>query len=77
MCIVPVKVKCSNSKKEFKTHAMLDCCSQGTFISTYLTRKFKAEGVQTTIEIKPLNGEESQGTEGVSGLKVSRRKDVD
>ena len=34
MCVVPVKVKCSNSKKEFRTYAMLDCCSQGTFIST-------------------------------------------
>ena len=42
-----------------------------------MTRKLKAEGVQTTIEIKPLNGEESQETEAVSGLKVSRRKDVD
>ena len=72
MCVVPVKVKCSNSKKEFRTHAMLDCCSQGTFISTDLARKLKAEGVQTTIKIKTLNGEESQETEAVSGLKVSK-----
>ena len=72
MCVVPVKVKCSNSKKEFKTQAMSDCCSQGTFISTDLARKLKAEGVQTTIKIKTLNGEESQETEAVSGLKVSK-----
>ena len=72
MCVVPEKVKCSNSKKEFRTHAMLDCCSQGTFISTDLARKLKAEGVQTTIKIKTLNGEESQETEAVSGLKVSK-----
>ena len=51
---------------------MLDCCSQGTFISTDLARKLKAEGVQTTIKIKTLNGEESQETEAVSGLKVSK-----
>ena len=46
MCVVPVKVKGSNSKKEFSTLAMLDCCSQGTFISTELARKLKAKGVQ-------------------------------
>ena len=72
MCVVPVKVKCSNSRKEFRTHAILDCCSQGTFSSTDLARKLKAEGVQTTIKIKTLNGEESQKTEAVSGLKVSK-----
>ena len=76
MCVVPVKAKCSNSKKEFRTHAMLDCCSQGTFISTDLARKLKAEGVQTTIKIKTLNGEESQETEAVSGLKVSKCQGV-
>ena len=51
---------------------MLDCYSQGTFISTDLARKLKAEGVQTTIKIKALNGEESQETEAVSGLKISK-----
>ena len=72
MCVVPVKAKCSNSKREFRTHAMFDCCNQGTFISTDLARNLKAEGVQTTIKIKTLNGEESQETEAVSGLKVSK-----
>ena len=41
MCVVPVKVKCSNSKKKLRTHAMLDCCSQGNFISTDLARKLR------------------------------------
>ena len=59
-------------EKEFRTHAMLDFCSQGTFISTDLARKLESEGVQTTIKIKTLNGEESQETEAVSGLKVSK-----
>ena len=72
MCVVPVKVKCSNSKKEFRAHVMLDCWSQGTFINTDLARKSKAEGVQTTNKIKTLDGEESQETEAVSGLKVSK-----
>ena len=51
---------------------MLDCCSQGTLINTDLARKLKTEAVQTTIKIKTLNGEESQETEAVSGLKVSK-----
>ena len=51
---------------------MLDCCSQRTFISPDLTRKLKAESVQTTIKIKTLNGEESQETEAVSVFKVSK-----
>ena len=72
MCVLPVNVKCNNSKKEFRTHAMLDCGSQGTFISTDLARKLKAESVQTAIKIKTLNGEESQETEAVSGLKVAK-----
>ena len=50
----------------------MDCCSQGTFISTDLARKLKAEGVQSTIKIKSLNGKESQETEAVSSLKVSK-----
>ena len=72
MCVVPVKVKCSNSKKKLRAHAMLDCCSQGNFISTDLARKLNAEGVQTTIKIKTLNEEKSQETEAASGLKVSK-----
>ena len=72
MCVVPVKEKCRNSKKEFRTHAMLDCCSQGNFISTDLARKLKAEGLPAAIKIKILNGEESQEKKAVSGLKVSK-----
>ena len=31
MSVVPLRVKCSNWKKEFRIHAMLDCCSHGSF----------------------------------------------
>ena len=55
MCVVLVKVKCSNSKKEFRTHAILNYCHQGTSISTDLARKLKTEGVQTTIKIKKVS----------------------
>ena len=59
MCVVPVKIKCNKSRKELKTYAMLDCCSQGTFINSELAKKLRMEGTLTTIKIKILNGEES------------------
>ena len=71
MCVVPVKTKCNKSRKELKTYAMLDCCSQGTFINSELTKKLTTEGTFTTIKIKTLNGEESQETKAISDLKVT------
>ena len=71
ICVVPVKIKCNKSRKELKTYAKLDCCSQGTFINSKLTKKLRTEGTMTTIKIKTLNGEESQETEAISNLRVS------
>ena len=71
-CIVPVKVRHVHSGKEIQTYAMLDCCSKGTFICTDLARKLKADGMKTTIKIKTLNGEDTQESEAISGLKVSK-----
>ena len=70
MCVVPVKIKSSSSRKVLNTYAMLDCCSQGTFINSELTKKLRTEGTMTTIEVKTLNGEESQETETIGGMKV-------
>ena len=50
---------------------MLDCCSQGTFINSELAKKLRTEGTMTTIKVKTLNGEESQETEAINGLKVT------
>ena len=72
MCIVPVKVRHVHSGREIQTYAMLDCCSQGTFINTDLARKLKTDGMKTTIKIKALNGEDTQESEAISGLKVSK-----
>ena len=41
MCVVPVKIKCNKSRKELKPYAMLDCCSQGTFINSELAKKLR------------------------------------
>ena len=72
MCIVPVKVRHVHSEKEIQPYAMIDCCSQGTFIRTDLERKPKADGMKTTIKIKALNEEDTQELEAISRLKVSK-----
>ena len=72
MCIVPVKVRHVHSGKEIQTYAILDCCSQETFIHTDLAWKMRADGMKTTIKIKTLNGEDTQESEAISGLKVSK-----
>ena len=70
MCIVPVNVRHVHSGREIQAYAMLDCCSQGTFIRTDLARKLKGDGIKTSIKIKILNGEDTQESEAISGLKV-------
>ena len=72
MCIVPIKVRYVHSRKEMHTYAMLDCCSQGTFINTDLARKLKADGMKATIKFKTLTGKDTQESQTISGLKVSR-----
>ena len=70
-CVVPVKIKCSKSKKELSTTPMLDCCSQGTFINSELAKKLRTGSTMTTMKIKTLNMEESQEIEAISDLKVT------
>ena len=38
LCIVPVKVKCEDSKNTITTYTMLDNCSQGSFIHDGLVK---------------------------------------
>ena len=71
MCVAPLKIKCSKTKKELKTYAMLDCSSQGNFIDSELAKKLRTEGTMTIMKIKTINGEEIQETEAISDLKVT------
>ena len=41
MCIVPVKVRIKGSQGAVKTWAMLDNCSQGSFVKTNLLEELK------------------------------------
>ena len=67
MCVVPVKVSYSKSKKEFSMYAMLDNCSQGTFIKEDIQKKLGAVGREANITVKTLNGELGMKSTAVSG----------
>ena len=75
MCIVPVKVKSAAQGKDVFTHAMLDNCSQGSFIQEVLVKRMQTSGRKATLNLKTLNGKRSEATTAVEGLQVARSKD--
>ena len=60
MCVVPVRVKHSDSDKEVKTFTLLDTCSQGTFVTEDLISNLGVSGGKASINIKTLNGNQKQ-----------------
>ena len=71
MCVVPINMKYSNYGKVLKTHALLDSCSQGTFILETLISNFGVKGQKTSITIKTLNGVITNKAMVVKGLRVT------
>ena len=53
MCVVSVRLRHCNSDKEVSTFALLDTCSQGTFVADDLLKKLALSGVRTsTVKVK-------------------------
>ena len=77
MYVVPVNLTYGCSGKTVKTHALLDSCSQETFMLEKLLRDLGVNGQKTSITIKRVNGEVNNKTTLVEGLKVSSSKDED
>ena len=71
-CVVPMKVQHNQSDKEIITFAMLDACSQGTFITQNLMKQLSSEGIQTSVKIKTLIGHQIESPEIVKVLSVSK-----
>ena len=71
MCVVPIKVKYGNSGKVLETHALLDSCSQSTFILERLINNLGVKGQKTSITIKTLNGKVTNKAMVGKGLKVT------
>ena len=73
MCVVSVRLRHCNSDKEVSTFALLDTCSQGTFVTDDLLKKLGLSGVRTSINIKTLNGDKKVKSSLIEGLMVSKQ----
>ena len=73
MCVVKVLVKCGSSGKIVETYALLDNCSQGTFMSEGLMADLGVKGKKTSVTTKTLNGEVTNQSMVIEGLKVSKK----
>ena len=71
MCIVPVKVYDSDKGREMMRYAMLDNCSQGSFISESLVKQMNLSGRKTTLNLKTLSSKKLETAIVIDGLKVS------
>ena len=75
MCIVTVKVRAAAQGKDILTYAMLDNCSQGSFIREALVKKMQTSGRKRTLNLKTLDSERSESTIAIEGLQVAGLKD--
>ena len=73
MCVVSVRLRHCNSDKEVSTFALLDTCSQGTFVNDNLVKKLGFSGVRTSIDIKTLNSNKKRDISLIEGLMVSKQ----
>ena len=51
---------------------MLDTCSQGTFLTQSLMEQLSIKGTPTSVKIKTLIGHQTESSEIVKGLPVSK-----
>ena len=71
MCVVPIWVGHTNSNKMIKTYAMLDSCSQGSFIKGDLIADIGIKGRKSKLNVKTLTGETSKDSVMIDGLIIS------
>ena len=70
MSVVSVKLVHENFNKVISTHALLDNCSQGTFLMKSTVDTMVIDGTPTSITINMLNGNVTNASVAVEGLKV-------
>ena len=73
MCVVPVRLRHCNSQKEVKKIALLDTCSQGTFVTERILNELDVTDVKTSINIKTLKGNQRVSSTLVDGIMVSKQ----
>ena len=76
--VVPVWLyHSSNPTKKVSTYALLDSCSQGSFVTEDIMNDLNLNGISTTITIKTLNKETSEPSSAVNGLVAQPYFEVD
>lgn len=70
LCIVPVKVSHKSTGKSVTTLAMLDNCSQASFVTTDLVKRLDVSGAETSLAIKTINGTETVKSEAIEDLII-------
>ena len=68
--IVPVLVRSKESGVTVRANAMLDECSDATFISESLKAKLKIRGPKTTLSLQTLTGHKNIESQALVGLEV-------
>ena len=64
MHVVPVQICHPDSSKVLDTYAMLDNCSQGTFVKEEIIEALGITGADARVTVTTLNREISQMSEG-------------
>ena len=77
MCVIPVRVSHKQSRTVINTYALLDSCSQRTFVKVEVLKEMNPEGKGTTITLKTLNGEVRENSKVLEGLEVSNSSDIE
>ena len=54
MCVVSIQISHQNCKKTIRTDAVLDNCSQGSFIKQDLLKRFGVDGQKLHLNLKTL-----------------------
>ena len=71
MCVVPIKLRCRQTNKSISTFALLDNCSQGTFVDDSLLKKMGATGPTTSITVSTINGDKQITSKIIKNLEVT------
>ena len=71
MCIVSVQLRSKDTGKTAHFYALLDSCSQGTFILNQLTNDLGISGRKTSLTMKTLNRGFSSNSRALAGFKVT------
>ena len=71
MCVVHVQICHPDSDNVLGTYAMLDNCSQGTFLKEEIIETLGITGAETRVTVKTLNGEVLQMTTVVENLELA------